>query len=327
MVKLNEMKLSLITRIYKSLYKIRNVEEEISKKYQDQQMRCPVHLSVGQEIVSAVFSQIVKKKDFTVSTHRSHAHYLAKGGELKRMIAELYGKKTGCTNGKGGSMHLVDLDVNFMGSSPIVGNIIPIGVGLGLSAKIKKTSQISIIFLGDGAIEEGVFYESINFASVKNLPVLFICENNLYSVYSSLTERQPPKRKIYKMVNSIGVNSKFCRGDDISEIYKSLIFAISQIKKNKKPFFLEFSSYRWREHCGPNYDNKLGYRSEKEFLLWKKKDPCIKIRNFLLKDNYLKKKLIKEEKKIDLEIKKAFDYAIKSKFPKKNSAFKGEYAK
>ena len=136
-----------------------------------------------------------------------------------------------------------------------------------MKLRIGMTASHSALDICDGAIEEGVFYESINFASVKNLPVLFICENNLYSVYSSLTERQPPKRKIYKMVNSIGVNSKFCRGDDISEIYKSLIFAISQIKKNKKPFFLEFSSYRWREHCGPNYDNKLGYRSEKEFLL------------------------------------------------------------
>jgi len=135
------MKLELLKNIYFELYRIRGVEEEISKQYKFQRMRCPVHLSIGQEIVSAVFSQIVNKKDFAVSTHRSHAHYLAKGGDLKKMISEIYGKETGCSNGKGGSMHLVDLKVNFMGSSPIVGNIIPIGVGLGLSAKIKKKNK------------------------------------------------------------------------------------------------------------------------------------------------------------------------------------------
>ena len=133
-------------------------------------MRCPTHLSIGQEAVSAAFSEVVNKKDFAVSSHRAHVHYLAKGGNLKKMIAEIYGKKTGCSKGKGGSMHLIDLDVNFMGSSAIVGNSIPIGTGLALSAKINNTNQKSFIFFGDGATEQGVFYESINFAAVKNLP-------------------------------------------------------------------------------------------------------------------------------------------------------------
>lgn len=320
------MKLNLLTNIYTELYRIRTIEEAIAKKYSEQKMRCPVHLSIGQEIVSAVFSQVVKKKDFAVSTHRSHAHYLAKGGNLRRMISEIYGKETGCSNGKGGSMHLVDLDVNFMGSSPIVGNIIPIGVGLGLSANIKNTDQITYVFIGDGAVEEGSFYESLNFASVKKIPVIFICENNLYSVYSDLSERQPMNRDNSKMVKSIGVNSKFCDGYDINKIYQVLSNASAQVRKNKKPLFLEFSSYRWREHCGPSYDNNIGYRSEKEFLLWKKKDPLNKIRNILSKKKMLNDKLILEEKRINLEIKKAFDYAINSKFPKQKDAFEGEYA-
>ena len=162
-------------------------------------MRCPTHLSVGQELVSAVFSLIAKKKDYAVSTHRGHAHYLAKGGSLKKMIAEIYGKETGTSRGKGGSMHLIDLNVNFMGTSAIVGNSIPVGVGLGLAIKLKNEKKISFVFLGDGAIEEGVFYESLNFAIVKQIPVIFICENNLYSVYSSLKVRQPLKRKIYQI--------------------------------------------------------------------------------------------------------------------------------
>ena len=162
------MKLNLVKKIYSEIYKIRSIEEEISKKYHEQQMRCPIHLSVGQEIVSAVFSQIVKKTDYAVSTHRSHAHYLAKGGNLNKMIAELYGKETGCTNGKGGSMHLVDIDVNFMGSSPIVGNIIPIGVGLGLSAKVRKTNQISFVFFGDGSKTDDTYTITYEYMIIHN---------------------------------------------------------------------------------------------------------------------------------------------------------------
>ena len=184
------------------MYRIRSVEEEISKRYSEGKMRCPTHLSIGQEAVPSAFSQIAKKNDFAVSSHRGHAHYLAKGGNLKSMLAEIYGKKTGCSGGKGGSMHLIDLAVNFMGTSAIVGNSIPVGVGLGMSAKIKNTKQVSFIFFGDGAIEEGIFYESINFAIVKKLPVVFICENNLYSVYSPFSVRQPKGRSIFKKIFS-----------------------------------------------------------------------------------------------------------------------------
>ena len=320
------MKLELLKNIYFELYRIRGVEEEISRQYKFQKMRCPVHLSIGQEIVSAVFSQIVNKKDFAVSTHRSHAHYLAKGGDLKKMISEIYGKETGCSNGKGGSMHLVDLKVNFMGSSPIVGNIIHIGVGLGLSAKIKKKKQISFIFFGDGAIEQGSFYESLNFSIVKKIPAIFICENNLYSVYSNLAVRQPLGRNNSSMVKSIGVNSALCDGHDIKKIYQTFNTAIEYVKKNQKPFFLEFPSYRWKEHCGPNFDNDIGYRSEKEFFEWKKKDPITKIRNLLIKNKFLEHKVLKKEKKINNEIKAAFNFAEKSKFPKQKSSLEGEYA-
>ena len=183
-------------RLYIEMYRIRAVEEMIAFKYPEGKMRCPTHLSIGQEAVPAAYSLLINNSDFAVSTHRGHAHYLGKGGDLKSMIAEIYGKKTGCSKGKGGSMHLIDLNVNFMGTSAIVGNSIPVGVGLGLSIELNKTDQISCIFLGDGAIEEGVFYESLNFAAVRNLPILFICENNLYSVYSPLSVRQPKNRII-----------------------------------------------------------------------------------------------------------------------------------
>ena len=164
--------------------RIRHVEEKIAARYHEGKMRCPTHLSIGQEAVASAVGLSLRRDDFAISTHRAHAHYLGKGGNLQAMIAEIYGRATGCSGGRGGSMHLIDLSAGFVGSTAIVGNSIPIGVGLGLSAKLHGTEQISCVFLGDGAIEEGVFYESANFAVVKRLPVLFLCENNFYSVYS-----------------------------------------------------------------------------------------------------------------------------------------------
>jgi pyruvate dehydrogenase E1 component alpha subunit len=148
-------------KLYWQMHRIRAVEEEIALRYPLGKMRCPVHLSIGQEVIPSIFAEAISTTDFAVSTHRGHAHYLAKGGDLKAMVAEIYGKASGCAKGKGGSMHLIDLSVNFMGTSAIVGNSIPVGVGLALSAQLKGTDQISSVFLGDGAIEEGVFYESI----------------------------------------------------------------------------------------------------------------------------------------------------------------------
>ena len=168
-------------------------------------------------------------------------------------------------------MHLIDLKCNFMGSSAIVGNSIPIGVGLALSSKLKKTKQISFVFLGDGATEEGVFYESVNFAILKKLPVIFVCENNLYSVYSPLTVRQPKNRDLAKMCSSLGIKSLKCDGNDAVKSYKTFSKVINKIRLNQEPYFIEFETYRWLEHCGPNFDNNLKYRSKKEFLNWQKK--------------------------------------------------------
>ena len=207
----NKMPDNFKKKLYSEMLRIRCVEEKIAERYPEGKMRCPTHLSIGQEAVPVAVSCALNKNDFAVSTHRGHAHYLAKGGSLKKMIDEIHGKESGCSKGKGGSMHLIDKDVSFMGTSAIVGNSIPLGVGLGLSAKLKSTNQISCIYLGDGAIEQGVFYESINFAILKKLRVLFICENNLYSVYSSLKVRQPKDRKIFKMVSSMGIQSNYSK--------------------------------------------------------------------------------------------------------------------
>ena len=322
------MKKNILYNLYERMLLIRLVEEKIANNYDQKKMRCPTHLSVGQEAVSAAFGLAVDKKDFAISTHRSHAHYLAKGGSLDAMIAEIYGKSTGCSKGKGGSMHLIDTNVNFMGSSAIVGNSIPVGVGLGLSIKLKKTNQISCVFFGDGATEEGVFFESINFAALKELPVLFICENNFYSVYSPLSVRQPKERNISKVVESMGIESFSVNGYDVKKTYNTFIKLFKKIRKNKRPLFIELETYRWREHCGPNYDNDIGYRSETEFQKWLKKDPILLIeKEIKLGDTNGDKKINIIKNLINAKITQAFIKAEKADPPNLSEVYKDIYAK
>ena len=313
--------------LLKQMMRIRLVEEAIARQYTvDWKMRCPTHLCVGQEAVAAAVGIALRKDDLMVSAHRAHGHYLAKGGDLNAMLAEIYGKVTGCSKGKGGSMHLVDRRVGFMGSTAIVGGTIPVGVGLGLSIKLKQTDQVSCVYLGDGATEEGVFYESVNFAVLKQLPVLFICENNLYSVYSPLKDRQPTGRSISDMVEALGCSSDSGDGNNVLEVYNSVNSAIKRIRLGKGPQFLEFATYRWLEHCGPNYDNDIGYRSEEEFLTWKKKDPVRLQEEELVARGLLNSEAIDEMKRqLSVEVEEAFVFADQSDFPGPEDVFKDLY--
>jgi TPP-dependent pyruvate/acetoin dehydrogenase alpha subunit len=311
--------------IHKKIFLIRETEEKIAREYSNQKMRCPVHLSIGQEAVPAVLSYFLNNQDPTISTHRGHAHYIAKNGNLKKMVAEIYGKVTGCSKGKGGSMHLIDRSVGFYGTSAIVGNSIPVGVGLSFNLLKSKNKNISVVYLGDGAIEEGVFYESLNLAAVKKLPTLFICENNLYSVYSSLNVRQPKNRNIIEMVKSIGIDSFESDGNDIKKVFHACKKGKNYVRNNRKPFFLLFNNYRWREHCGPNYDNNIGYRTEKEFRNWKKRDPLLFSYNLLKKFKISKIIILAIEKKQTLKIINAFRFAEKSKFPNKKELMRDVY--
>ncbi|MGR3293328.1 MAG: thiamine pyrophosphate-dependent dehydrogenase E1 component subunit alpha, partial [Candidatus Scalindua sp.] len=220
-----------------------------------------------------------------------------------------------------------DKEAGFMGSTAIVGGTIPVGVGLGLSIKLHGTNQISCIFFGDGATEEGVFYESINFAALKKLPVLFICENNFYSVYSPLRVRQPANRNICRLVDSMGVHNEHGDGNNVIEVYKKVSDAVKAIREGKGPCFFEFTTYRWREHCGPNYDNDIGYRTEEEFMLWKKKDPIVQLETQLLEKGIISQTDIeKMEMVIQQEISEAFAFAEQSPFPAPEEAFMGLYA-
>lgn len=308
-------------KLFESMLRIRLVEESIASKYSEQKMRCPTHLSIGQEAIAVGVCANLTSQDQVLSTHRAHAHYLAKGGCLKSMMAEIYGKASGCSKGMGGSMHLIDTSVGFMGSTAIVGNTIPVAVGLALEKKLTRKKSIACVFFGDGATEEGAFYESVNFAIIHSLPILFICENNLYSVYSGLEVRQPEDRKIYKMVRAMGISAQHGNGNDVEEVARKVKHAKTMILKSGGPQFLEFDTYRWREHCGPNFDNNIGYREESEFLKWKKKDP---LKNFYSENSqkYINKKI----DTISQEIDDAHQFADDSKFPtlqEYNAAFQG----
>jgi pyruvate dehydrogenase E1 component alpha subunit len=290
-------------------------------------MRCPTHLSIGQEAAAMGVGLVLKHTDLAVSTHRSHAHYLSKGGDLKAMLAEIYGKSAGCSRGRGGSMHLIDTTVGFMGSTAIVSNSTPVGVGLALSLQLRKSSAVSAVFFGDGSIEEGAFYESANFAAVRKLPVLFICENNFYSVYSNIHVRQPVGRKIYRMVEAIGVPSALVDGNNPNAVYEAAEAAVARIRQGEGPFFLELTTYRWREHCGPNYDNDIGYRTEDEFQEWKKRDPIFCFEQKLLVDCVLDMPTLKRmEDEIQTEIQAAFNFADNSPYPEPEEAFQGIFA-
>ena len=308
-------------KLFESMLRIRLVEESIANKYSEQKMRCPTHLSIGQEAIAVGVCANLTSQDQVLSTHRAHAHYLAKGGCLNSMMAEIYGKASGCSKGMGGSMHLIDTSVGFMGSTAIVGNTIPVAVGLALEKKLTRKKSIACVFFGDGATEEGAFYESVNFAIIHSLPILFICENNLYSVYSGLEVRQPVDRKIYKMVSAMGISAQHGNGNDVEEVARKVKHAKTMILKSGGPQFLEFDTYRWREHCGPNFDNNIGYREESEFLKWKKKDP---LKNFYSENSqkYIDRKI----DTISQEIDDAHQFADDSKFPTLqdyNAAFQG----
>jgi TPP-dependent pyruvate/acetoin dehydrogenase alpha subunit len=327
MIQSNLINSTTAVELLRMMKRIRVTEETIAETYSEWKMRCPTHLCTGQEAVAATAGIILEKDDFVVSSHRAHGHYLAKGGDLNRMIAEIYGKKTGCCKGKGGSMHLVDKSINFMGCTAIVGGTIPIGVGLGLSVQLKGTDQISCIFFGDGATEEGVFFESLNFASLRKLPVLFICENNFFSVYSPLSVRQPKGRDIQKMVECLGVDGAQGDGNNPDEVYQLISEAVKSIRQKKEPRFLEFFTYRWREHCGPNFDNDLGYRTEKEFQMWKERDPIKNYQKSLLNRKFINNKVIQTmEQEIREEVGKAFQFAEDSPFPEPEDIFTDLYS-
>ncbi|MFA4915042.1 MAG: thiamine pyrophosphate-dependent dehydrogenase E1 component subunit alpha [Syntrophales bacterium] len=314
-------------KMYYDMLRIRTIEEAIAERYSEWEMRCPVHLCVGQEGVAVGVCANLNQQDYVMSTHRSHAHYLAKGGNLKNMMAEIYGKATGCSKGKGGSMHMVDLDAGFLGATPIVGSIIPVATGLAFGITLKDEKRISVVFIGDASTEEGVFSESLNFAALKKLPVIFACENNFFSVYSPLSVRQPAERDNTAIARAYGIYADKGNGNDVLDVYEITKKAVSQIQDGKGPAYLEFETYRWREHCGPNFDNDIGYRTEEEYVKWRNRCPIESFENKLKGQDILAEAEINHIKaEIESEIEEAFAFAKNSPFPDSIELYSDLYA-
>lgn len=259
-------------RLYRQLRRIRRVEEEIARIYPTDKIKSPVHLSIGQEAVSVGVCDALRADDVVSGTYRGHALYLAKGGDLRAMMAELFGKAAGCTRGKGGSMHLIAMDRHFLGTSAVVGTTIPVALGFALALKREGRGRIAAAFFGDGATEEGVFAECLNFAALRRLPVLFVCENNFYSIHTPLERRWATKR-LCERVETYGIPARQIADGDVFAIREAALAFAARIRAGAGPHFLECHTYRWREHVGPNEDYDAGYRSRAELEPWQQNDP------------------------------------------------------
>ncbi len=297
------------------MYRIRRVEEEIARIYPTDKIKSPVHLSIGQEAISVGVCEALNPDDVVFGTYRGHAMYLAKGGDLKKMIAELYGKATGCARGKGGSMHLICKEKGVMGTSAIVGTTIPISVGYALGQQYRKSDVVTVSFFGDGAVDEGAFHESMNFAALKKIPIIFVCENNFYALHSHHLNRHASDN-ICERVRTYGMRAERIEDSDTLAIHEFVRAQRGKIRRGGGPAFLECLTCRWREHVGPNEDFHLGYRSRREVDKWIKGDPLKKLKSALTPDV---SSAIESE--VEKEIEEAFRFAEESPFPDGMEAF------
>ncbi|MDP8233446.1 MAG: thiamine pyrophosphate-dependent dehydrogenase E1 component subunit alpha [Candidatus Saelkia tenebricola] len=306
-----------LLKLYQEMLKIRKLQLKIEAEYHKDEMKTPVHLCIGQEAISSGVCANLKKDDYLFSNHRSHGHYIAKGGDVKKLVAELYCKETGCSKGRGGSMHLIATKVGHMGSSAIVAGSIPIATGAALSSVLKKDGKVSVVFFGDAATEEGVFFESMNFATLKKLPIVYVCENNFYSVCSHQSAREA-NPDISMRGKAFDIPAYQIDGSDVCEVYLKSREAINCARRGRGPVLLECRAYRFRAHAGAGDPHKDTYRNINEWKEWIRKDPLKSLERKLLKNNILtKEKKSKISKTIDKELTEAFKFAKESILPNK----------
>ena len=308
------------------MLRIRRAEEAIGERYAEQEMRCPCHLAIGQEAVAAGACAALRPRDVLFGTYRGHGLYLARGGSLPALIAELYGKAGGCTRGRGGSMQLVAPEVGLVCTSAIVGGTLPMAVGAALSASVRRTGQVALAVFGDGATEEGVFHESLNFAALKRLPVVFICENNLYACYTHQRERQPADN-IFQRAAAYAMPGRRIDGNDVQAVYRAAADAIGRARRGGGPSLIECRTYRWREHVGPADDTPLGYRPASEVRAWQARCPVAREERRLLRSGGLTpRRRDSMARKIAEELDAAFAAARRSPFPAPSDTLNHVYA-
>jgi pyruvate dehydrogenase E1 component alpha subunit len=301
--------------MYETMIKIRRFEEKTGEEVSKGEIKTPCHLYIGEEAVAAGVCSALQKEDFIFGNHRSHGHYIAKGGDIKELMAEIFCRKTGCSEGKGGSMHVVAPKIGLLGTPPIVAASIPIALGAALSSVVRGENRVAVAFFGDGATNEGVFYESLNFASLKKLPIIFVCENNLYSTHMPISEILADVN-IAKKAEGFNMPGIRVDGNNVIEVFQTAEKAIARAHQGKGPTLIEYLTYRWRGHVGPNSDLDKGLRNKEELDSWMAKDPIKKLEELLLKEGFLsdsEKNQIYE--KIEKEIEEAMVFAKNSPFP------------
>jgi TPP-dependent pyruvate/acetoin dehydrogenase alpha subunit len=309
-----------LARIYRKLRLIRRAEEEIARIYPSDKIKSPVHLSIGQEAIAVGICDPLRPDDVVSGTYRSHAAYIAKGGDLPAMFAELYGKDTGCARGKGGSMHIVGMEQYILGTSAVVGTTVPIALGYALALQREGGGRVVAAFFGDGATEEGVFYESLNFAALHKLPVLFVCENNGYAIHTPIAKRWAANR-LCERVATYGIPAHQVNDSDVLVLWNLASQAYAEIRQGSGPVFIEARTYRWKEHVGPNEDYDAGYRTREELRPWVDNDQVAVIGAKL--DPTLKAQIDAE---VEREIAAAVDFAETSPFPEPKELYTDVYA-
>lgn len=313
----------LILSLYKRAYLIRSSEELIIKHYDNNEMKTPMHMSMGEEGIAAGVCTALGKNSKIFGTYRSHGLYLAITQESDKFFSEMYGKQSGVLKGKGGSMHLLSPSDGLLGISAVVGSTIPLAVGAAFANVYLKKTEISAAFFGDGAVDEGVFWESLNLACSKKLPVLFVCEDNGYAVHTP-----PALRRGYKSLTNV-VKQFDCSvfetdSTDAEEIYKLTLKAIASIQEKGQPAFLQLNYYRYLEHVGVHEDFHSGYRDKKEFIKWLKKDPVKLLRN-KLKDLIKDEEIAEIETQINNQVATSFQKALNASFPNSTELLKNTF--
>jgi pyruvate dehydrogenase E1 component alpha subunit len=315
----------VLIELYRKMLLIRRFEEKIVEVYPVQDMKTPVHLYIGEEAIAAGVCANLAREDYIFTNHRSHGHCLAKGVDPKLLYAEFYGRITGCCKGKGGSMHPAVPEYGILGSSAIVAGGIPIAVGAALASKMKQDGKISVAFFGDGAVDEGTFHESLNFAALKRLPVVFVCENNLYATSSHQAVRHS-QLNIAKKADGYGMPGEQIDGNNVLEVYTAARRAVNRARKGEGPTLIECKTYRWKGHVGPETDYQKGIRPKHELDEWMKKCPIKTYKEFLTENRIWTESVSQDMiRKIDAELEAALRFAKESPFPEKEELFNDVY--
>jgi pyruvate dehydrogenase E1 component alpha subunit len=309
---------AFLEKLYRTMVGIRVCEESFVEPILNGEVLCPVHLYTGQEAIATGVCAALSENDYVFGSHRSHGHYLAKGGDLRELVGEIYCKENGCSGGRGGSMHIIAPEIGMVGSAPIVAGTIPLALGAALASKIRKEKRLTVSFFGDGAAGEGVLYESLNFAALKKLPIIFACENNFYSTHMPIRECRP-ESNISKIAKPFCIQSYRVDGNDVLRVYETSKKVVEICRRGQRPAFIEFLTYRLSGHVGPD-DNIQGthtdIRSKEEVEAWRKKDPIGRFEAFLIKNRILRKEALRKiNQEVEAEVKEAHRYAKMSPYP------------